>query len=120
MNLPLGASVGLRINGVYEDGESFRRGVELERYGINPTFGLSLGEATRIDLYYEYFHDRRTTDRGVPAFNDRPLTGRRPSVLRRSRRQFLRTSMSIISASRSSIDFGRRPHAAQPDALFGL
>ena len=75
VNLPVGAGAGLRINGIYEDGESFRRGVELERYGLNPAFGLSLGEATRIDLAYEYFHDRRTTDRGVPAFNDRPLAG---------------------------------------------
>lgn len=75
LNLPVAAGAGLRINGVYEDGESFRRGVELERYGINPTFGVMLGEATRIDLAYEYFHDRRTTDRGVPAFNDRPLQG---------------------------------------------
>ncbi len=63
---PLGEGVGLRVNGVYENGESFRRGVELERYGINPTLGVTLGD-TRIDLSYEYFHDRRTTDRGVPA-----------------------------------------------------
>lgn len=73
---PLGASAGLRVNAVYEDGESFRRGVELERYGINPTVGILLGGTdTRIDLAYEYFHDRRTADRGVPAFNDRPVEG---------------------------------------------
>lgn len=73
---PLAPGAGLRINGVYENGESFRRGVELERYGINPTVGILLGGgATRIDLAYEFFHDRRTTDRGVPSFNDRPLEG---------------------------------------------
>jgi catecholate siderophore receptor len=71
---PLAPDVGLRVNGVYEDGESFRRGVGLERYGITPTLGATLG-ATRLDLAYEYFHDRRTADRGVPAFNDRPLRG---------------------------------------------
>jgi catecholate siderophore receptor len=75
VDLRLGANAGLRVNGVYENGESFRHGVELERYGINPTIGLNLGEATRIDLSYEYFHDRRTADRGIPAFNDRPLEG---------------------------------------------
>ena len=75
VDLPIGAAVGLRVNGVYEDGESFRRGVELERYGLNPTLGVVLGGSTRIDLAYEYFHDRRTTDRGVPAFGDRPLEG---------------------------------------------
>ena len=73
---PLGEGVGLRVNGVYENGESFRRGVELERYGINPTLGARLnGDDTRIDLSYEFFHDRRTTDRGVPSFGDRPLEG---------------------------------------------
>jgi catecholate siderophore receptor len=72
---PLSNGVGLRVNGMYEDGESFRRHVELERYGVSPTLGLLAGPNTRIDLGYEYFHDRRTTDRGVPAFNDEPLDG---------------------------------------------
>ena len=72
---PLGASVGLRVNGVYENGESFRRHVDLERYGVNPTVGISAGPNTRIDVGYEYFHDRRTTDRGVPSRNGRPIEG---------------------------------------------
>ena len=72
---PLSDSAGVRVNGVYENGESFRRGVDLERYGINPTVGLLLGPDTRIDLSYEFFHDRRTADRGIPAFLDRPLEG---------------------------------------------
>lgn len=71
---PFGESIGLRLNGVYEKGESFRRGVELERYGVNPVLGAAFGD-TRIDLSYEYFHDRRTADRGVPAFLGRPLRG---------------------------------------------
>jgi catecholate siderophore receptor len=71
---PLGSGIGLRVNGVWEHGESFRRGVEIDRWGVNPTLGVTLGE-TRLDFSYEFFHDRRTTDRGVPAFNDRPLEG---------------------------------------------
>lgn len=67
---PLGANVGLRLNGVYENGDSFRRHVDLERYGIAPTLGILAGPDTRIDLSYEYFHDRRTTDRGVPSLSD--------------------------------------------------
>jgi catecholate siderophore receptor len=72
---PLGDNVGLRINAVYEDGNSFRRHVDLERYGINPVLGIKLGGDTRVDLSYEYFHDRRTTDRGVPASGRLPLKG---------------------------------------------
>ena len=64
---PLGETIGLRVNGMYENGDSFRRHVDLERYGINPTVGIQAGPDTRIDLSYEYLHDRRTTDRGVPS-----------------------------------------------------
>ena len=42
---------------------------------------------TRIDLGYEYFHDRRTADRGVPSIAGEPLEGLRPDLLRRSRQQ---------------------------------
>jgi catecholate siderophore receptor len=70
---PLGSNVGVRLNGVYEDGDSFRRHVDLKRYGINPTAAILAGPDTRIDLSYEYFHDRRTADRGVPADGNEPL-----------------------------------------------
>jgi len=73
IDIALGGGHGLRVNGMYEDGESFRRHVDLERYGINPTAGFVLGDNTRIDLSYEYFHDRRTADRGVPSLGDGDL-----------------------------------------------
>lgn len=72
---PLADGVGMRLNGVYENGNSFRRHVDLERYGINPVLGMKLGSDTRVDLSYQFFHDRRTTDRGVPADGGRPLKG---------------------------------------------
>ena len=72
---PLSAGAGLRANGVYEQGRTFREGVEIERYAVNPTAGFQLGGSTRIDLGYEYLRDRRTTDRGVPSSSGRPLEG---------------------------------------------
>jgi catecholate siderophore receptor len=72
---PLSGTLGLRLNGVFEDSDSFRRHVETKRYGINPTAALLAGPDTRIDLSYEYFHDRRTADRGVPANGDEPIRG---------------------------------------------
>jgi len=72
---PLSANVGIRLNGVYEDGDNFRHHVDLKRYGINPTIALLAGPDTRIDLSYEYFHDRRTADRGVPSLGGEPLRG---------------------------------------------
>ena len=64
---PLAENVGVRVNGMYENGDSFRHHVDLERYGISPTVGILAGPDTRIDLTYEYLHDRRTADRGVPS-----------------------------------------------------
>jgi catecholate siderophore receptor len=72
---PLTDSVGLRVNGMFEDGDSFRHHVELKRYGINPTAAVQVGPDTRIDLSYEYFHDRRTADRGLPSDSGEPLEG---------------------------------------------
>ena len=72
---PLGDGIGLRVNGMYEDGGSFRRHVDLKRYGINPTAGVALGPDTRLDLSYEFFRDRRTTDRGIPSLAGRPIEG---------------------------------------------
>ncbi|WP_240309536.1 MULTISPECIES: TonB-dependent receptor [Sphingomonas] len=71
----LAGALGLRVNTVYEQGDSFRDHVGLKRYGINPTLGILAGQDTRIDLSYEYFHDRRTSDRGVPSLAGVPLTG---------------------------------------------
>jgi catecholate siderophore receptor len=72
---PLSSMVGVRLNGAFEDSGTYRRHVDLKRYGINPTVALLAGPDTRIDLGFEHFHDRRTADRGVPANGDEPLRG---------------------------------------------
>ena len=72
---PLSSTVGVRLNGLYEDSDTYRRHVEVKRFGINPTVGFLAGPDTRIDLSYEHFHDRRTADRGVPANGNEPLRG---------------------------------------------
>ncbi len=66
-------ALALRVNAMYEDSESYRDFVELERYGVNPTLGLSLSDETRLFVSYEHFNDERTVDRGVPSRNGRPL-----------------------------------------------
>ena len=75
LDQPLAETIGLRLNGMYEDGDSFRRHVDLRRYAVNPTLGILAGPNTRIDVAYEYLHDRRTADRGVPSLNGKPLKG---------------------------------------------
>lgn len=56
-----------RINAVYEKSDSYRNGVDLERYGINPTVTLQPSDQTKIVFGFEYFKDQRIADRGVPS-----------------------------------------------------
>ena len=70
---PVNDIAAFRVAAMYEDSGSFRDDVDVERYGINPTVSLRLGENTRATLGYEYFRDARTTDRGVPSFRGKPL-----------------------------------------------
>lgn len=63
----VGDDLAFRVAGVYEDSESYRDDVVLERRGLNPTLSMVVGENTRIGLGYEYFADERTADRGIPS-----------------------------------------------------
>jgi catecholate siderophore receptor len=60
-------NVAARFNAVYENSDSYRDFGHLERYGFNPTVTFKPTDATTIALSYEYFHDRRVTDRGIPS-----------------------------------------------------
>ena len=92
-------TIGLRVNGLYEKVESFRRQVELERYGIAPTIGFAVGPESRIDLSYEYFHDRRTTDRGVPSLAGKPLTGFDRTFFGDPDASYSKANVHLLSAS---------------------
>ena len=75
--LDVGAGVSerlaLRLNGMYENSDLYRREVSVERYGINPTATLRLSPGTRVLASYERFKDDRTADRGIPSFQGAPL-----------------------------------------------
>ena len=96
---PLSTTAGLRLNGLYENSDSFRRHVDLERYGINPTVALLADPDTRIDLSYEYFHDRRTADRGVPADGDEPLRGHRRDFFGDPGKSFAKADINLASVA---------------------
>ncbi len=65
-------SVFFRLNGVVEDSGTYRQYGDLQRYGINPTATIVLDPATTLKLSYEYFHDDRFPDRGIPSQFGRP------------------------------------------------
>lgn len=72
LDQPINEKFAFRANGLYENSGSFRNFVDLERYGINPTFTIQPGSQTRITFGYEYFHDGRTADRGITSFQGKP------------------------------------------------
>lgn len=72
LDQPLGNKLAFRLNGVYENSDSFRKYVNLERYGISPTLTIAATKQTKITLGYEYFHDGRVADRGITSFQGRP------------------------------------------------
>lgn len=69
----LGDGAAYRVTAMAEDSDSYRDGVTVERYGVNPTLALRLGDATTATLGYEHFRDDRVADRGVPSLGGRPL-----------------------------------------------
>jgi iron complex outermembrane recepter protein len=60
-------TVLFRVNGAYENTESFRDVVRGQRYFISPVFTWNAGNHTTITIDGEYIRDRRTPDPGIPA-----------------------------------------------------
>ena len=69
----LDASAAWRLNAVAEQADSFRNGVDLKRWAINPALTFALGPQTALTVGYEHLSDDRTADRGFPSFAGRPF-----------------------------------------------
>lgn len=70
---PVNDKLTFRLNGMYEDAGSFRKYVNLERYGVSPTLTWTPGTRTKVVFAYENFHDFRVADRGISSFAGRPI-----------------------------------------------
>jgi catecholate siderophore receptor len=64
--------LAIRFNTMYEKSGTFRQHGDLERYGFNPTATINLAKTTDLKVGYEYFHDSRFNDRGIPSQNGAP------------------------------------------------
>jgi len=67
----------VRLNVLADKGDSFIKGVNYEKQGINPVFKYLLDDKTTIKFGREYFHDQRIGYRGIPSQNGRPYNGNR-------------------------------------------
>ncbi|WP_295443405.1 TonB-dependent siderophore receptor [Sphingorhabdus sp. EL138] len=78
VNAPLSDVAAVRINAVYENFDSHRDFVGGARYAWNPYVAFKLNDAWKLGLSYEYVHDDRTTDRGIPSIATGPGQPNRP------------------------------------------
>ncbi len=70
---PVSDRLAVRVNGLFEDSGSYRADVTLRRYAANPTLAFQIAPRTTLRAGFEYFHDERIADRGVPSYQGRPL-----------------------------------------------
>jgi catecholate siderophore receptor len=73
LDQPFGSKVAGRLNAVYENSDSFRDFVGLDRSGINPTLTIAPSSNTRFTLGYEHALDHRVADRGISSYHGLPL-----------------------------------------------
>ena len=116
INQPLNRRVAFRVNGLYENSDSFRNDVNLERYGVNPTVTLTPGSNTGIKLSYEYFHDGRTADRGIPSFQGRPADTPIETFFGDPNNSHVRAGVNLASAT---INHNFRRFSLQNRTMFG-
>ncbi|MFK8014431.1 MAG: TonB-dependent siderophore receptor [Gammaproteobacteria bacterium] len=62
-------ALGVRLVGFYEDSESFRETVEIERLGFYPSVTWQASEDTRVTYELEFTEQEIPFDRGVVALN---------------------------------------------------
>jgi catecholate siderophore receptor len=100
-SVDLGVSVNdmaaARFNAVYEDSESYRDYVSLERYGLNPTAAVRVSDSTTVRAGYERFVDERTVDRGVPSQNGRPYDGSRSAFFGNPEQSFAEAEVDLFT-----------------------
>lgn len=86
VNAPIADNAAIRINGFYEELNNHRDRFDGDRYAVNPYVAVDLGD-WKLGLSYEYVHDDRVTDRGVPSVMttagrpNRPVRGQRDTFI---------------------------------------
>lgn len=98
-NQRLSSTLALRVNAMYENSDSFRDHVGLERYGLSPTLTLTKGARTTILLSFERFHDARVADRGVTSIDGVPATPDRSTFFGNPADSRVRAGVNVLSAA---------------------
>ncbi len=62
---PLSENVAVRVNGAYETAQSFRDGVESQKYYFNPSFLFNIGDHSQLIVEADYLKNAFTPDFGI-------------------------------------------------------
>lgn len=71
---PLSDRIAFRVNGTYENAESFRDVVESEKYYFNPSFLFNLGEKSQLIVEADYLKNDFVPDFGIGAITNKDLS----------------------------------------------
>ena len=63
-------ALAYRLNVAYENADSFRDGVETERFLVAPTLSWQISDDTELTLEFSYLNDTRPIDRGLVVLSD--------------------------------------------------
>ena len=99
VNRALSDRVAFRLNGMYENDGSFRNGVTLERYGLNPTVTVMPDLKTKITLGYENLYDHRGSDRGISSYQGRPMDADPSTVYGNPAIGWVNARVNLVSAT---------------------
>lgn len=67
---PLSDSFAVRINGAYEEGDSFRDTVHTKRIFISPSLLWNMSDSTSLAYEFEFAHQEIPFDRGIPIYQN--------------------------------------------------
>lgn len=99
VNQAINDVAAFRLNAMYEDGNSYRDGVSLERKAINPTVTIKPSDKTKIVVGLEYFKDDRIADRGVASFGNRPVDTNRSTFFGNAKQSPTNTELTSFNVS---------------------
>lgn len=68
-NIAVNPNFALRLNGAYQDGDSFRDTIESSKLVLSPSALLKIGDKTSLSYELEYVDQKVPFDRGVLAIN---------------------------------------------------
>ena len=119
LDQPVNDKAALRLNGMVEHSDSFRNGVDLDRYGVTPTVTFAPSDRTKIAASYEYLNDTRVADRGIPSFQGRPVDVDRSTFYGNPADSDVRAEVNVASATvehrAGSLTFRNRTMAGNYD-----